>query len=228
MFVTARHVVDCDSSRETRAIVLVPEQLGSKARLLGIEYIAYSERHSDVAVFVVKLPSDSSSRSEWTRLSLALTEPRAGERCLAVGYPQIREDEARFNRNLVAADGSIEEVHHNKRDRSFITFPSFRTNAMFLPGISGGPILNQEGYVVGVVSTGTEVTGLDEHGLAYGACVLATAELSIELHDEDGVLHKMHLRELIGRGLTDASNGRVRLTRDADGVTLQWKDSAPE
>ena len=44
------------------------------------------------------------------------------------------------------------------------------------------------------------MTGLEEHGLAYGACVLATAELSIEVHDEDGALHKIQLRELIGRG----------------------------
>ena len=64
VFVTARHVVDCDGSRETRAIVLLPEQLGSRARLLGISYLAHSEKHSDVAVFVVQLPSDSSSRSE--------------------------------------------------------------------------------------------------------------------------------------------------------------------
>jgi len=55
------------------------------------------------------------------------------------------------------SSGVIEEVYPVRRDQTLLSFPCFRTNARFDPGMSGGPIFDKSGCVIGVVCSGTEI-----------------------------------------------------------------------
>jgi hypothetical protein len=59
------------------------------------------------------------------------------------------------NANFIGnwSEGLIEEYHPNGRDRVFLPGRCYRTSMPVLAGASGGPVFNEEGYIIGVNST---------------------------------------------------------------------------
>jgi hypothetical protein len=47
--------------------------------------------------------------------------------------------------------GYVQEVHQIKRDSTRLTFPFYQVNARFDGGMSGGPVLNNDGELCGVI-----------------------------------------------------------------------------
>jgi hypothetical protein len=79
-----------------------------------------------------------------------------------VGYPGLvvrrydHDDRSgRFALHLDRAVGGIEEVYPNRPEGSFVSWPSFLTNASAPSGMSGGPVIDIKGEVIGVLSWGS-------------------------------------------------------------------------
>lgn len=53
----------------------------------------------------------------------------------------------------------IEEIHPQRRDRALVDYPSFRTGVQYESGMSGGPIISESGYVIGIVSASVDTGG---------------------------------------------------------------------
>lgn len=91
--------------------------------------------------------------------------PRVGEYVLALGYPQLTPNEttpdehrALLSDGLYGAYGRITEVMPRGRDRTN-PGPAFQVEGEWARGMSGGPVFNQAGEVVGVVSRGLDADG---------------------------------------------------------------------
>ena len=56
----------------------------------------------------------------------------------------------------VTTVGNVAEIYPEKRDSLILNFPSFRVNFKSKPGMSGGPVFNKAGNLVGVISSGME------------------------------------------------------------------------
>ena len=114
---------------------------------------------------------------------LRLTGPRIGENVWGFGYPnsRVRREGPRKNAVLMSATpavGSVEDVTVDSENPISRRLPRFQTNANFLPGISGGPIVDAGARVCGVISS--SITFAEEESpVSYGSILWPIASASI-------------------------------------------------
>lgn len=85
-------------------------------------------------------------------------QPQIGEPVFAVGYPELDLTEmsdgqvrAYLEEGMFGVYGTITNLFPGGRDRARPT-PVFEVQANWQPGMSGGPVFNRHGHVVGIVS----------------------------------------------------------------------------
>ena len=95
---------------------------------------------------------------------VSASSPEIGDTVVAVGFPKLdvikggrREVAALLEEEMFASYGTVTALHPNGRDRANQT-PVFEVEAHWPSGMSGGPVFNQEGHVVGIVSRSMERT----------------------------------------------------------------------
>ena len=75
---------------------------------------------------------------------------------MALGYelPALEQPAAiRVSYALKTARGAVVEIHERRRG-GMVDFPSFQTTGHYKHSMSGGPIIDTDGLVVGLISTG--------------------------------------------------------------------------
>lgn len=227
LYVTARHVVECliPARREIEPFLLIP---GAELQVDGatpkylhavpITRVMTAETHCDVALVVADRSGSPTEGMAPKPMRISCTEPAVGQQTMALGYPQKPDDRQYI---LQGSRGYIEQVHPDKQDCSLSTFPSFRTNGLYLPSMSGGPIATFDGRIVGVVSSGMETDNADEP-IGYGACIASILELTVDLLDINGVRRSFPVPNLIAEGYIKRDDSDVEMTRTDDGVVLRW------
>src|SRR4051812_47342817 len=88
--------------------------------------------------------------------SLSFSPPPVESRVLAFGYPKFpneveSEGSALLLGDLVAAKGTVKQVHSAYRDRSKIPFPVLESDYPDSGGMSGGPVQREDGCVFAIV-----------------------------------------------------------------------------
>ena len=111
------------------------------------------------------MPSDGRSEvAPYLPLDFSRWYPRVGESILALGYADLDDDDdgkRRFggvrpiSQYLYGSVGVITDIESADGTRSS-PWPIIRIDANWPGGMSGGPVFNEAGNVVGVVSTGFE------------------------------------------------------------------------
>ena len=228
LFATAGHVVaELDGSQETIEPFLLLPDASDPFNLVGvrIKQVALAETHSDVALLVVR-PAEADVRvAEPMALKLTFAPPRIGGDTMALGYalaPAAQAVGKRVSYAMRAARGEVRELHESRRG-GMVDFPSFETTALYEHAMSGGPIIDTDGLVVGLISTGYETS--DGKGpIGYGACTGAMAELRADLTTDRGVVDEFTVARLADMGLLGPGGVELRLERGESGVLLTWPD----
>ena len=117
-------------------------------------------------------------------MQLSGWQPEIGEHVLAFGYPKLKPAEAMSDsevRTIVedglhCAYGRITRLFPNGRDLTNPT-PVFEVEANWPSGMSGGPVVNEQGNVVGIVSRSLAPDG-ELSGFGYAACLAWIPEVS--------------------------------------------------
>jgi S1-C subfamily serine protease len=231
VYVTARHVIDSLlDSDNTESFLLLPKNTSdpSKANdLVGvqIEQISTAASHCDVAMLRIDLRTAVVPIEARFRIfPLAFRQATIGQSTLAFGYSRMEVDQSGSTllRDFRVSEGTVEEIHNAKRDCSLSTFPTFMTDALYLPGMSGGPVFNTTNGIIGVISHAI----LSEKGSAhcgYAASIAGLAELKIDLEQDDGTEREFTVPELLANGLISmAPQGGVTIDRSDSGVRLEW------
>jgi hypothetical protein len=160
------------------------------------------------------------------RLSVKL--PVVGERLMAYGYPDFKacineKGEVDANAILRAAPGTVREVRVEGTS-TVSGWPMIRSNNRFPNGMSGGPVLAQDGTVCGVVSSGDD-TPLDGKEPA-GYVSLLPPLFGIDVPDPppDGKLVTFLELAQQGRVKTDDSLKLLTYVKTEDGPgRLSWQ-----
>jgi hypothetical protein len=154
---TAGHIFDaCEQAygpvSEPAPFAMYALQYGSPAEMhvMDVQRV-FRARFTDLALLQLRgetawLPS------EYPRLDLRL--PKAGQKIFAFGYPGRATTVAtaiEVVANGHTTTGEVLEVYRQKRDSVRAPFPCFSTNARFDDSMSGGPVFNEEGSLMGVV-----------------------------------------------------------------------------
>jgi S1-C subfamily serine protease len=194
LFVTARHVLRDIEGKPAEAFVLLPTYPTSVStndepnglKTLNVTKICGSDPLSDAAILVTEMPSIPPPQP-----FIDTDCPRAGDRCAALGYSEFElsadgglgwaETKPELEFNFRSCRGLVEQVFPRRRDASMITFPCFQFDTIDRPGMSGGPVVNSDGNVIGIVSSGYDT------GPSYAVLIAMLAELKVETSLEVGV-----------------------------------------
>jgi len=108
------------------------------------------------------------------------TSPRVGDLVVAVGYPQIelargpaQNLPTSITEGMFAAYGVVSNLHPRGRDRANPT-PVFEVEANWPSGMSGGPVFNAAGEVIGLVSRSIAPADEDALGTAWATWLAAS------------------------------------------------------
>jgi serine protease Do len=109
------------------------------------------------------LPSAPKSKgTEFLHVDLNGWRPSIGEVVLGIGYPNLDKDDDGPDDRLISqytygAYGSITDIEPLDLDRSR-PWPMVRVKADWPGGMSGGPVFNAAGNVIGIISSGIDAT----------------------------------------------------------------------
>jgi S1-C subfamily serine protease len=174
---TARHVVEqfmeqrADETLEGTAGLFVlwetDRQLSGRPAgdaLGGPLPVVAVDRHadSDIALLTFQLPEVTGRADFLPSVSLDARMPSEGEELVALGYPQMTLEghvppsaavSVGYERALAVSHGSVRQRHPVRRDSAMICFPAVRVDSRFESGMSGGPVIDGAGHVIGLVSS---------------------------------------------------------------------------
>ena len=145
----------------------------------------------DVAALVLNLPVNSNTGEalQLPVFKLSPGLPDVGLACFGLGYHAMHwtsvETYRQVQQSYSATRGVIEEVHFPLRDQHFAPFPCFRTSSRFDPGMSGGPVTDASGAVIGVICS--SLGQHDDGGyISYASAIGPALLLQIEARGASG------------------------------------------
>lgn len=141
----------------------------------------------DIASFQAAIPDaayEGRDSPQAMPLQLEGWAPTVGEQVLAFGYPELKPSavvsetalQLMIEDGLFGAYGTITRVFRFGRDHTNPT-PVFEVSAHWPSGMSGGPVVNAAGNVVGLVSRSLAPDG-EHDGVGYAACLPWISELA--------------------------------------------------
>jgi hypothetical protein len=232
LFVTARHVLKDIEGKSAEAFVLmptysaeVPNETNGMVASLNVTKICGSEPLSDAAILVSEPPPVLPPQP-----FIDTDCPQAGDMCAALGYSEmvsiINDDlgwadtKPRLEFNFRVCKGHVEQVFPRRRDRSMIKFPSFQFDTLDQPGMSGGPVVNNEGSIIGIVSSGYDV------GPSYAVLIAMIAELKVDIFGDNEVEREISIADLIRqRMIFNKAKLDFAIKGQNDSTVVTWREN---
>lgn len=226
LYITAKHVViDLNDTSDVEPFILLPNLDDSNFTGVPIKEIRVVASNSDVALLVINIKNAVKRVITPSSLKVSFSKPIIGEYCMALGCPHVNSEtdkDNNFSYILNASRGKIITVYESKRDKLLVNYPSFETTGLYKPSMSGGPIIDQAGHVIGLISSGMEVSD-DQKPMGHGACIGAMGELKVNLTNDKGVKEEYSVSRLAQEGLLGVPGPVLKIDRIDDGVVLKWE-----
>jgi hypothetical protein len=160
---------------------------------------------------------------------LSPSVPTVGERICGCGYHQMKGNighptengkiEVHYSQDTAYTPGRVIEVYPVRRDSVMLRFPCFRTDARFDAGMSGGPVVNQEGNVCGVICSSLPGDQSNPAHLSYASLIWPAFGTPIEIERAGQKPATTTLYDLAGEGRVevDASFNSIQVTAHSNG-----------
>lgn len=191
---------------------------------------AYSVEGIDIAVLHLNLPRHVETNEPLPTIShrLKLDFPTPGERLIALGYEESEWerdglDEHSLSQRFTASTGFVAELWPHGRDRVVHPTPCFQTSAPFKSGMSGGPVIDARGFVVGVVSTSFDLSEGQEP-ISYAAPIAPAMGISLDGLDEAGKPTSFFLWDFANGGALSVDTNNVTVNREPETLRLSVGD----
>jgi hypothetical protein len=185
----------------------------------------------DIALLHLNLPINTitNERLPMPANPVSMKIPKVGSLCFGLGYRAASLVAAEGQPNTLILDqrysatkGIISDIHFPKRDSSMLSFPCARINARFDGGMSGGPVIDESGKVIGVVCSSFGAN-TDELPLSYFSLLGPALSLSIVAKHPDGAERPTFLYDLLHM---DTSDSGVKVEKLDDRIVMDFGLSA--
>ena len=126
---------------------LSPYRDGGGETIGGIELVEVFDFPIDITVLQMDVDTDEIDSYEYLTLRTGGHVESMGQPTAAFGYPEaINDTRDGWNINQATISGVISSIN------TFDGFPAYQIDTLFLPGLSGGPLVSlRKGDVIGVV-----------------------------------------------------------------------------
>jgi|GEM_PF-731397 len=132
---------------------------------------------ADIAMMVAVIqPTIEVPKPHFVSVRSSSSCPSVGDTVLAIGFPELEcqrldeHDQAiLLNEGMYGAYGVVKEIHPSGKCASQPT-PVFEVECNWPPGMSGGPVFNSSGEVIGLVSRGMDFGSGNGNGLGWATC----------------------------------------------------------
>jgi hypothetical protein len=248
LLVTARHVLDpvladvhaaapgLPPNMVLHAMFLTDELLLGKEAVhylpIPISNVAMNASH-DLAILTTRTLAPASGKQPvFMCAPLTTRAPAVGSYLFALGYAKARavvtsvnEDgmpTIRIDQRVMASRGRVEERYGQGRDTVMINFPALQGDFPSLSGMSGGPVVAEDGHVCGVICSSVDSTD----GTSWtSTCSLLPFLFTLPVKAQlDGVSGSWSIRDLAERGIvpTDGSYAKVQFEKDGQDLHVAW------
>lgn len=158
-FVTAKHVAFDNNGKPIYPFYIVQVLPDNKYLIRHVRRLDINPNSDAVVCMLTELRDQCGRHIQNPFLTMKNEDIKLGDEIKTIAYPRSKmftEDEKTLIGEF-SADwfrGKVMEYFPSGRDSFFLPGPCFRTSVMILGGASGGPVINKEGIVVGINSTG--------------------------------------------------------------------------
>jgi hypothetical protein len=154
--------------------------------------------------------------------ALELSPPEVGAVVTAVGFAEsacVPFDDKYWgwSEDPSVSFGRVLEVHPRRRDRLLMPYPSFTTSCFVRGGMSGGPVFDQAGRIVGITSRASA-----DESAPHAVCSLVWTSLGLPLRNLPlGGDNKQYLLDLAVRGEIATENFKLIEAKFVDAGRLR-------
>lgn len=192
-FVTARHVLEnLDTAGATDVFIVwetdTPLPTGGVDYLGSLLRVRTYQLHPEVDLATLTAEIPAQAPGELRNLDWSLRMPRLGEPVAVVGYSHLSgtirpqtsgRGELEWERVLSVGVGVVLEQRTERLGVGMRQSPGFSTDAPVLAGMSGGPVIDRHGRVVGFASSSFELPGHPPTWDSYVALAGPVLELNV-------------------------------------------------
>ena len=167
----------------------------------------YINPYSDMVLFHLSAFDKAGATQSWKQAKLSLTIPKVGERVVAFGFAKSKvevtknaggQSDIKVNDEPYVSVGEIIEVYPEKRDLYLLPFPSIRINARLDGGMSGGPVFNDEGALIGIVCSSYDQDQQEENISYVSLLWPLMATTLMDKNDKTYPLYDLAMRGILG------------------------------
>ena len=163
---TARHVTDDFAERyigiAARSNDRAPYAIIARCFSAGVWRIfhvlqTFNAAEIDLTALYVSLAPDEAPGFVWPRMTLDLLPPHRGSRVTSWGYvtpyanfEDVKRGVIHWHTALARSTGTVSDIFPRRRDRAIVNYPAFHFDARVDASMSGGPIFDETGRLVGI------------------------------------------------------------------------------
>lgn len=176
---------------------------------------------TDLALLTLVPASELPPGRKFHQATISARPPVVGEPVLVAGFragaPSFRIENAvaRLNIQPLGAVGRVKAVHINQRDSVVLPFPVVEIDCSAVGGMSGGPVFDQAGHLIGIISLSMETD--DDLGPTYASLAFLALGWRIPTSWPPGLLpSSIALIEIDPRLCPIHDRDRIDITFDDD------------
>lgn len=128
--------------------------------------------NSDLTILGLVYASDLPPNSIFYQTRITTRLPKIGEKLMIAGFKASKNGFERIDNNfmpisgdVLACTGEVTERYPQGRDKSLLPYPTLEVNCPSWGGMSGGPVFDNNGLLVGLLST--SFSSDDNQGPSY-------------------------------------------------------------
>ncbi|MFK4383247.1 trypsin-like peptidase domain-containing protein [Bradyrhizobium sp. USDA 223] len=180
--ITASHLFS-DILDDLQKGEVVPYCLGIRGTTVEIWTVTkLSYGVDDTTILSIAPASSLPKDGKYYRMSLTTRAPKNGEKLHIAGFRAetlSHGPNPTFSGHMYTSVGTVAAVHPNGRDRVLMPYPVIELNCGSLGGMSGGAAIDEQGFVMGIVSRGFETA--DGDGPTYVSWIINAMARQLEV-----------------------------------------------